>query len=136
VNKIEVVVFNHDFEEGTSQEGSPSAANPVLGSPSGSSLQIANRDQIGVSDCSHVGAVQGHECLGSSGGEDKLDLKTIRCVNINDRAKIAATETVLGQVSIQDDGVEQVEHDYPGCAVTKCGESWPFEIIQTVTTLA
>jgi hypothetical protein len=31
-SKTEVVVSNHDFEEGTSQEGSPSAANPELGS--------------------------------------------------------------------------------------------------------
>jgi hypothetical protein len=28
--KTEVVVFNHDFERQTSQEGSPSAANPEL----------------------------------------------------------------------------------------------------------
>jgi len=31
--KTEVVVFNHGFEEGTSQDGSPTAANPELDSP-------------------------------------------------------------------------------------------------------
>jgi hypothetical protein len=30
-DKTEVVVFNHDFEDATSQEGCPSAANPELG---------------------------------------------------------------------------------------------------------
>jgi hypothetical protein len=103
---------------------------------SGSALQITNSDQIGVSDCSHVGVVQTYEGLRSSGGEDELNLKTIRRMNVNNCTEVAATEPVFRQVSIQDDSVEQVEHDYPGCAVTKCGKSWLFETIQIVTTLA
>jgi hypothetical protein len=86
---------------------------------SGSSLQVANSDQVAVSDRAYVGVVQADERLSLSGREDKLDFKTVGFVKVDDSAKIAAAQAMLGQVPIQDDGVEQVEHGYPGCAVTK-----------------
>ncbi len=87
----------------------------LLGSlSSGSALQIANGDQVAVSNRSDVGVAQAHESLRLSGGEDKLHFESIGTMNIDYRTEIAATKTMLGKVSIQDDSVEQVEHDYPG----------------------
>ncbi len=81
---------------------------------SGSALQIANGDQVPVPDSADVGDAQAHEGLRLTGSEDKLDFKSIGRMNIDNRAEIAATKTVLGKISIQDDSVEQVKHDYPG----------------------
>jgi hypothetical protein len=74
--------------------------------------------------------------LGLARGEDELNLETIGRMNINDRAEITTTQAMLGEIPIQDDSVEQVEHGYPGCAVMKRVKFWPLETIQTVTTLA
>jgi hypothetical protein len=107
----EPVVHHHGREGGGagSDEVRPSAFNGLLGSlSSGSALQIA------VSDRADVGDAQAHEGLRLTGSEDKLDFKSIGRMNIDNRAEIAATETMLGKISIQDDSVEQVKHDYPG----------------------
>ena len=100
-------------------EARPSASTACWAASSGSALQITNRDQVAVSDCAHVGVMQANECLCLAGSQNKLDLKTIGRMQFNNGSKIAATQAMLGQVSIQDDSVEQVEHVYPGCAVTK-----------------
>ena len=75
-------------------------------------LQIANRDQVACSDCAHVGVMQTYERMRIATDPDKLDLKTVRVVNVDNGTKIAATQATLGQVPIQDDGVEQVEHGW------------------------
>jgi hypothetical protein len=100
-------------------EARPSASTACWAASSGSALQVANGNQVAVSDRAHIGVVQANERLSLTGRENKLDFKTIRFVNVDDGAKIAAAQAMLGQVPIQDDGVEQVEHGYPGCAVTK-----------------
>jgi hypothetical protein len=43
VGKTEVVVFNRGFEDTTLQDGSPSAANPELGSSHGPALPMRFR---------------------------------------------------------------------------------------------
>jgi hypothetical protein len=77
---------------------------------SGSTLQLANGDQVAVSDCPNVCVAQANEGLGLAARENELDFKTIRRMQVDDGAEITATQTMLGQVPIQDDGVEQVEH--------------------------
>ena len=115
------MVLDHGREGGGSgdDEARPSASTACWAASSGSSLQVANSNQVTVSDRAHVGVMQANERLRLTRGEDKLDFKTIGRVKVDDRPEIATAQTMLGQVPIQNDCVEQVEHGYPGCAVTK-----------------
>ena len=83
---------------------------------SGSALQFANGDQVAVSNRSNVREAQTDERLSLTRCEDKLDFKTIGRVKIHDSAEVTTTQAMLGKVPIQNDGVEQVEHGYPGWA--------------------
>jgi hypothetical protein len=88
----------------------PTAATACWAASSGGAFQIANGDQVAVSDCSNVCVVQADERLDFAGCEDELDLKTVRRMQADDGAEITSTQAVLGKVPIQNDGVEQVEH--------------------------
>ncbi len=59
---------------------------------------------------SHIAVKHPDEHLSLAGGQNKLDFKTIGWVNVDDGTQITAAQTVLGQVAIQNDSVEQVEH--------------------------
>jgi hypothetical protein len=91
----------------------------LLGSLSGYAFQITNSDQVAVSDCANIGRAEGDEGLGLARRENKLDLKTVGRVNVDNCAQIPTTQAMLGKVPIQNYCVEQVEHDWPGCAVMK-----------------
>ena len=69
-----------------------------------------------VSNRSNVREAQTDERLSLTRCEDKLDFKTIGRVKIHDSAEVTTTQAMLGKVPIQNDGVEQVEHGYPGWA--------------------
>jgi hypothetical protein len=115
------VVLHHEREgDGAARdEARPSASTACWAASSGSALQLANGDQIAVSDRAHIGVMQANECLRLAGRQNELDLKTIRRVQVDDGSEITATQTMLGQVPIQDDSVKEAEHGYPGCAVMK-----------------
>jgi hypothetical protein len=81
--------------------------------------QIANSNQVTISDRAHVSVPQGNKRLSLARRENKLDIKTLRSVNVDNCPQIAAAPAMLGQVPIQDDCVEQVKHGYLGCAVMK-----------------
>ncbi len=77
---------------------------------SGSALQIANGDQVAVSNRSNIRDADTDERLGLTRRQDKLDFKTIGSVKIYDGAEVTTTQAMLRKVPIQDDSVEQVEH--------------------------
>jgi hypothetical protein len=91
----------------------------ACGAENGPAPVCAPAKLFAISDCAHIGVMQANECLRLAGRQNKLDLKTIGRVQVNDGPEITATQALLGQVPIQDDSVKQVEHDYPGCAVMK-----------------
>jgi len=98
----------------------------------------ANRNLIGVANRSNVVCRQGDHSLRASGCPHELDLDAIRLVDFDDGAKIAATQSMVGHVSVQYNGIEQVVlHSLvPGNAVTKRGTSSPERTIQAVTMAA
>jgi hypothetical protein len=73
--------------------------------------------------------------LGLSGREHKLHVEAVRFVYLHDCAQVAATQAVLREVSVKDDGIEQREVHVlsPGMAVTNLGTSSPWRRLQTVT---
>ena len=83
---------------------------PLLGSSSGSALQYANSDQVTFTDRANVLVAQADERLCLAGCQHELDFKTIGVVHVDNGAEIATTQTVLRQVSVQNDGVEEIEH--------------------------
>ena len=53
--------------------------------------------------------LEGNQRLGASGHRHELDLQAIRLVDLHDRPKIALSQTALREVSIEHDGVENLE---------------------------
>ena len=94
-------------------------AQPCWAASSGSALEVAYRNQIRVANGAFVGGEKTDQGLRLTRRQHELDLKTVGCMKVDNRAEIATAQAVLGKVPIQDDCVEQVEHVYPGYAVTK-----------------
>jgi hypothetical protein len=74
--------------------------------PLGRALQITNGDQVALPDGANVPVAEADECLGLAGRKNELDLQTIGVMQVYDRAQITTAEAMLGEVPIQDDGVE------------------------------
>jgi len=80
-------------------------------SRSGGSLEVADRDQISLADRTNVSGPKRHESLRFAGREHELNVETVRRVDVDHGAKITATQTLVRQVAIQNDGIKELEHD-------------------------
>src|SRR6185436_602873 len=65
-----------------------------------------NRDEILVPDRPDIGLLQRHQGLGSARCGHKLNLESIRFIDLDDSAEISTPQQVLGQVAIQNHSVE------------------------------
>jgi hypothetical protein len=89
----------------------------------GTTDEPADRDEILVSHRADIGYPECHESLGAAGSGHELDLWTGRCIDLNNRSKIALSETMFRKVAIENNGIELFEshRPVPGKAVTKRG---------------
>jgi hypothetical protein len=61
--------------------------------------------QISIANLTHVSCAQREQSASPTGSRDEFDLEGIRLVDFDDRTKIAALESMLRQVAIENHGV-------------------------------
>jgi hypothetical protein len=104
---------------------------------SGSTLKLADCNEITFPDRTNVISANRHQCLRATGGENEFNLKVVGFMDLHHSSKISATKPMLGQVVFENYGVEYLEHwHYLGKAVMKRGKSSLASTIQTAVTFA
>jgi hypothetical protein len=68
--------------------------------------QSPTGDQIRVADSAYVGAAKADQSLRLAGRQHKLDLETVGCLEVDDRAEIAAAQAVFRQKSLPFDTIQ------------------------------
>jgi hypothetical protein len=76
-----------------------------VGQPLGGALELSHGNEVSISNSANVCVTKGDESLCPAGSEHELHIKTVWRVYIDYCAKIATTQTMLRQVTIQNDCV-------------------------------
>jgi hypothetical protein len=64
-----------------------------------------NGYKICIANLTHISCAQRKQSASPAGSRDEFDLERIRLVDFDDRAKVAALESMLRQVAVENDGV-------------------------------
>ena len=89
------------------------------------SLQLANGDQVAVSDGTNVTGVERNERLRLPGCQHEFYFQTIGGVHVHHRTKVSTTQAILRQVTIKNNCVEQIEHELARKRSDEMGEVSP-----------
>ncbi len=97
-----------------------------------------NSDEIVIGHRPQIGSTESDQRLRTTGRRDELDTERIRPINLDDGAKIAATQPMSGNVARQDDNIERMHRHLapPGYAVTNRGTPRAVGTNQTLSTIA
>jgi hypothetical protein len=95
-----------------SPSGRSSAEDVITASLAGCAMQRADGDQILVSNRAHICFVKGHQSLSASRSGNELNLEATILIHLDYGTEVTAAESVLQQVSVEDDGIKKLErHD-------------------------
>ena len=83
---------------------------------SGPAFHRANGDQVTIPNRSNIGLPKCHNRLGATRSSYKLNLESIRVIDLYDRAKVSAAQPLLWDVPLQNNGIQRFEshRDHPG----------------------
>jgi len=77
------------------------------------SLEGAYSNEIFVVDRSDVVVIEADNGLSASGSSDKLNLKSMRRIQLNDSAQVAAAKAKVWKIAIKDNSIEKLQgHDF------------------------
>src|ERR1700752_1024706 len=98
----------------------------------------ADGEHIVLGRRANVSNIECQQRGGATRSRHELDLEAVRLANFHHSAKVAFAQAMLGQVAVQNDGVElAIRHRLPsGYAVTNLGKSSRGRMIQPLTTRA
>ena len=76
-------------------------------------LKASNGDDVAVLDVADIGGMKCDHGFGLPRGGDEFDLEAVRFVDLDNGTEIASPQAVLGQVLVEDDGIEGVKAAFP-----------------------
>ena len=99
-------------------------------------IERQHRDGTSVDKGSNVRLLESHQCFCAARRGHELDLEAIRHEDLHDGPQVALSESVLGQIPSEHNGVENLEPHglLAGNAVTNLGRVLPLITTQTVAT--